>query len=89
MPEQQLVEIACALSVPARASSSWTTHGVAYQKETHLLFAVVRELRKNGVGHHLYFTTDGGNFQLADRVTVLRDGKSIGSNRVGEMTNPR
>ena len=49
------------------------------QKEQHLLYAVVRDLRKAGVGVDLYFAPARGNFALADRVTVLRDGESVGT----------
>ena len=50
MPEQQLVEIACALGAGARIVIMDEPTASLTQKETHLLFAVVRELRKNGVG---------------------------------------
>jgi rhamnose transport system ATP-binding protein len=56
------------------------------QKETHLLFAVVRELRKSGAGVIYISHRLEEIFQLADRVTVLRDGESVGTNRVDEMT---
>ena len=55
------------------------------QKETHLLFAVVRELRKNGVGIIYISHRLEEIFQLADRVTVLRDGESVGTNQVDQM----
>src|SRR6201999_4197215 len=53
---------------------------------THLLFAVVRELRKSGAGVIYISHRLEEIFQLADRVTVLRDGESVGTNRVDEMT---
>jgi rhamnose transport system ATP-binding protein len=56
------------------------------QKEQHLLFAVVRELRKSGVGVVYISHRLEEIFALADRVTVLRDGESVGTNPVAEMT---
>ena len=75
--QQQLVELARAVSTGARLiimdepTASLTTH------ESDQLFAVIRQLRNEGVAivyvsHRLPEVLD-----LADRVTVLRDGKSI------------
>jgi rhamnose transport system ATP-binding protein len=55
------------------------------QKEQHLLFAVVRELRASGVGVIYISHRLEEIFALADRVTVLRDGESVGTNRVDEL----
>ena len=85
MPEQQLVEIACALGAGARIVIMDEPTASLTQKETHLLFAVVRELRKSGVGVIYISHRLEEIFQLADRVTVLRDGESVATNKVGEM----
>jgi rhamnose transport system ATP-binding protein len=85
MPEQQLVEIACALGAGARIVIMDEPTASLTQKETHLLFAVVRELRKSGVGVIYISHRLEEIFQLADRVTVLRDGESVGTNKVDEM----
>ena len=84
MPEQQLVEIACALGAGARIVIMDEPTASLTQKETHLLFAVVRELRKSGVGVIYISHRLEEIFQLADRVTVLRDGESVGTREVGE-----
>ena len=78
MPEQQLVQIACALGTGARIVIMNEPTASLTQKE-------VRELRASGVGvinisHRLEEI-----FALADRVTVLRDGESVGTNRVDEL----
>ncbi|MGH7950538.1 MAG: sugar ABC transporter ATP-binding protein [Limisphaerales bacterium] len=86
MPEQQLVEIACALGAGARIVIMDEPTASLTQKEVHLLFGVVRELRKNGVGVIYISHRLEEIFQLADRVTVLRDGESVGTNRVDEIT---
>jgi rhamnose transport system ATP-binding protein len=85
MPEQQLVEIACALGTGARIVIMDEPTASLTQKETHLLFAVVRELRKSGVGVIYISHRLEEIFQLADRVTVLRDGESVGTNHVEQM----
>ena len=85
MPEQQLVEIACALGAGARIVIMDEPTASLTQKEQHLLFAVVRELRTSGVGVIYISHRLEEIFQLADRVTVLRDGESVGTHRVGEI----
>ncbi len=85
MPEQQLVEIACALGAGARIVIMDEPTASLTQKEQHLLFAVVRDLRKAGVGVIYISHRLEEIFQLADRVTVLRDGQSIGTNPVDNI----
>ncbi len=79
MPEQQLVEIACALGAGARIVIMDEPTASLTQKEQHLLFAVVRDLRKSGVGVIYISHRLEEIFALADRVTVLRDGESVGT----------
>jgi rhamnose transport system ATP-binding protein len=86
MPEQQLVEIACALGAGARIVIMDEPTASLTQKEQHLLFAVVAELRKSGVGVIYISHRLEEIFALADRVTVLRDGESVGTNSVNDMT---
>jgi rhamnose transport system ATP-binding protein len=88
MPEQQLVEIACALGAGARIVIMDEPTASLTQKEQHLLFSVVRELRTSGVGVIYISHRLEEIFALADRVTVLRDGESIGTNRVSEINEP-
>jgi rhamnose transport system ATP-binding protein len=85
MPEQQLVEIACALGAGARIVIMDEPTASLTQKEQHLLFAVVRDLRASGVGVIYISHRLEEIFQLADRVTVLRDGESVGTNKVDEI----
>jgi len=77
MPEQQLVEIACALGAGARIVIMDEPTASLTQKETQLLFAVVRDLRASSVGIIYISHRLEEIFQLADRVTVLRDGESV------------
>ena len=82
MPEQQLVEIACALGAGARIVIMDEPTASLTQKEQHLLFAVVKDLRASGVGVIYISHRLEEIFQLADRVTVLRDGESVGTRNV-------
>ncbi|MFF4606195.1 sugar ABC transporter ATP-binding protein [Streptomyces sp. NPDC001339] len=73
----QMVEIAKALSLRARVLIMDEPTAVLTSEEVETLFAIVRELRDAGVGiifitHHL---EEIG--ALGDRVTVLRDGRSV------------
>lgn len=86
MPEQQLVEIACAMGSGARIVIMDEPTASLTRKEQHLLFKVVRDLRANGVGVIYISHRLEEIFALADRVTVLRDGESVGTNPVDGLT---
>ncbi|WP_409238230.1 sugar ABC transporter ATP-binding protein [Streptomyces sp. PA5.6] len=73
----QMVEIAKALSLDARVLIMDEPTAVLTSEEVDKLFAIVRTLRADGVGivfitHHLEEIA-----ALGDRVTVLRDGRSV------------
>ncbi len=82
MPEQQLVEIACALGAGARIVIMDEPTASLTQKEVELLFAVVRDLRARSVGVIYISHRLEEIVALADRVTVLRDGESVGTRLV-------
>jgi rhamnose transport system ATP-binding protein len=79
MPEQQLVEIACALGAGARVVIMDEPTASLTQKEQQLLFGVIRDLRSSHVGLIYISHRFEEIFQIADRVTVLRDGESVGT----------
>jgi rhamnose transport system ATP-binding protein len=79
MPEQQLVEIACALGAGARIVIMDEPTASLTQPEQQLLFTIVRDLRRRGVGVIYISHRLEEIFALADRVTVLRDGASVGT----------
>jgi rhamnose transport system ATP-binding protein len=83
MPEQQLVEIACALGAGAQIVIMDEPTASLTRKEQERLFSVVRGLRSRGVGVIYISHRLEEIFALADRVTVLRDGESLGSELVG------
>src|SRR6185503_8697087 len=89
MPEQQLVEIACALGAGARIVIMDEPTASLTQQEVDLLFAVIRELRSNGVGIIYISHRLDEIFAFADRVTVLRDGESVGTRVVGRTGCPQ
>ena len=82
MPEQQLVEIACALGSGARTVIMDEPTASLTRSEQELLFGVVRELRASGAGVVYISHRLEEIFALADRVTVLRDGESIATRPV-------
>jgi rhamnose transport system ATP-binding protein len=86
MPHQQLVEIACALGTGARVVIMDEPTASLTQREQYLLFAVVRDLRQQGVGVIYVSHRLDEIFALANRVTILRDGENLRTCAVGELT---
>ncbi len=82
MPEQQLVEIAAAIGTGARIVIMDEPTASLTQREQARLFEVVRELRHRGVGVIYISHRLEEIFALADRVTVLRDGESVGTRNI-------
>ena len=83
--QQQLVEIARALSVKARVLILDEPTASLSAGETDALFIKLRRLREAGTGiiyisHRLEELA-----RLADRVTVLRDGRSIGTQDAAQL----
>jgi rhamnose transport system ATP-binding protein len=85
MPEQQLVEIAKALGTGARILIMDEPTASLTQTEVQLLLQVVRDLRAQGVGVIYISHRLDEIFEVADRVTVLRDGESVGTHSVSGM----
>jgi len=76
--KQQMVEIAKALSINARVLIMDEPTSSLSQRETENLFAVIKDLRARGVSIVYISHRLGEVKELADRVTVLRDGKNAG-----------
>jgi len=85
MPEQQLVEIACAVGAGARIVIMDEPTASLSQPEQARLFAIVRDLRRGGVGVIYISHRLDEIFALADRVTVLRDGETVGTSAVSQI----
>lgn len=75
---QQLVEIAKALSVDARVLIMDEPTSSLSQNETETLFRVIKDLRDRGVSIIYISHRLSEVEELADRVTVLRDGENAG-----------
>ena len=85
MPEQQLVEIARALGAQARVLILDEPTASLSEEDTRNLFGVIRRLRAQGVGlvyisHRLEELPE-----IADRVTVLRDGRTTSTREVAAV----
>ncbi len=86
---QQMVEIAKALSIDARILIMDEPTSSLSSKETESLFAVIKDLRKRGVSIIYISHRLGEVKELADRVTVLRDGENAGDLERHEIEHDR
>ncbi len=84
--QQQMVEIAKALSLNARILIMDEPTAALTNRETEELYAITRNLSKNGTSVIFISHRFEDIFQIADRVTVFRDGKSIGTWFVSEIS---
>jgi len=79
MPEQQLVEIARAVGARARIVLMDEPTASLPEREVTRLFAVVSALREHGVAILYISHRLEEVLTIADRITVLRDGETVGS----------
>jgi ribose transport system ATP-binding protein len=83
---QQLVEIAKVLSHECKVLILDEPTSALTEREAETLFVLLRRLAADGVGI-LYISHKLNEiFALADRITVLRDGKYIGTRRIAEVS---
>ncbi|HZP20356.1 MAG TPA: sugar ABC transporter ATP-binding protein [Bauldia sp.] len=82
--EQQMVEIARALSMDSRLIVMDEPTSALSSSEVDKLYRIVRDLKAQGLG--IIFVTHRLEevMQICDRYTVLRDGKYVGSGAVAE-----
>jgi ABC-type sugar transport system ATPase subunit len=88
LPEQQLVEIARAIGADARIVIMDEPTASLGEHEVRHLFTVIRGLRAAGsaiiyISHRLDEV-----FEIADRVTVLRDGTAVATRPIAEVDRP-
>ena len=85
--EQQLVEIAKALSQDARVLVLDEPTSALSDRESEQLFKVIRTLQSDGVAMAYISHRMAEVFALGDRITVMRDGKYIAT-RLPDETSP-
>ena len=85
MPQQQLVEIARALGADATVLIMDEPTASLSEEDAQNLFTVIRQLRTKGVGI-IYISHRLEELSvIADRVTVLRDGRTIDTRAMSEV----
>ncbi|MEV0393343.1 sugar ABC transporter ATP-binding protein [Polymorphospora rubra] len=84
--DQQLVEIAKALSFDARVLVMDEPTAALSGVEVERLFAVARSLRDNGAAILFISHRFDEVFSLCQRVTVMRDGRWIATDEIGNLT---
>ena len=89
MAHQQMVEIAKALSLKADIIMMDEPSAVISGRELASLFRIIRSLKESGktiiyISHRIEEI-----FQIADRATVLKDGKLVGTHYTKDMDKPQ
>lgn len=82
---KQLVEIARALATQARILVLDEPTSSLSESETEILFTTLNHLREQGVGIIYISHRLEEIMRLADRVTVLRDGHTVGTRNINEV----
>src|SRR5678816_1558389 len=84
--QQQMVEVAKAISLDARILIMDEPTSALTEREIAELFARIRQLKQSGVSIVYISHRMEELFEIGDRVTVLRDGCSVGTYDVPMMT---
>ncbi|WP_019638886.1 sugar ABC transporter ATP-binding protein [Paenibacillus fonticola] len=87
--EMQMLSIAKALFHEARIISFDEPTAALTENETRALFEIIRELKANGITVIFISHRLDELFEICDRITVLRDGKFVGTYLTGEMTRQK
>lgn len=87
--EQQLVEIARALSLDARVLIMDEPTAALSQREVERLFSVVDNLRAQGVAMMFVGHRMDEIYRVADRIAVLRDGRHVGTEIAADLSRER
>jgi rhamnose transport system ATP-binding protein len=86
MPEQQMVEIARALGADARIVIMDEPTASLTDREVESLFRAIGQVKEGGAGVIYISHRLEEIFAVADRVTVLRDGESVGTRQAAGTT---
>ena len=84
--DKQLVEVAKALSQDFRVMIMDEPTAALSSAEVDRLFEIILELRERGVAVLYVSHRLSEIFRIADRVTVLRDGRRVGTKAIGDLT---
>jgi ribose transport system ATP-binding protein len=87
--EQQLVEIAKALARETHLLIMDEPSAVLGDKDLEKLFQVVRSLKAAGISIIYISHRLAETFEIAERVTVLKDGRLVGTRDVADVTMPQ
>jgi ribose transport system ATP-binding protein len=87
--QQQVVEIAKALSLDARIIVMDEPSSTLTLQEVERLFAIMRDLKSHGIGILYVSHRLDEIFAIADRVMVLRDGEHVATLSVKEATRDK
>ena len=87
--QQQLVEIAKALSQNARILVLDEPTAALTDTEVETMFGILNGLRARGVAMIYISHKLDEVFRISDRITVLRDGRTIATNVTSELDEPR
>jgi rhamnose transport system ATP-binding protein len=86
MPEQQIVEIAKAVGAEARIVIMDEPTASLTDREVERLFGVITRLREQGVGIVYISHRLEEVFAVANRITVLRDGRTVATSDAADVT---
>jgi ABC-type sugar transport system ATPase subunit len=87
--QQQLVEIAKALSQDAKILVLDEPTAALTESEVETLFIILRKLKERGVGMIYISHKLDEVFAMSDRITVLRDGKTVGTESALALTKDK
>ncbi len=87
--QQQLVEIAKALSKNAKILVLDEPTAALTESEVATLFDILRKLKQDGVGMIYISHKLDEVFEMSDRITILRDGKTVATHAAGELNKEK
>jgi ribose transport system ATP-binding protein len=83
--QRQMVEVAKALSFNADLIAMDEPTSSLTDRETEILFQVMRSFKERGISIIFISHRLEEVFEIADRITVLRDGETIGTGRIDDL----
>lgn len=87
--QQQLVEIAKALSKKARILVLDEPTAALTESEVETLFTILKKLKADGVGMIYISHKLDEVFEMSDRITVLRDGKTVATHAAADLNKEK